>query len=291
MAISKASNSTILSGFKKYLSLNSESKLEVSILACGAGGGTPGNNANGSRGGNGGSVFGKMQPVLSTTYNLIIGGGGAGVNSNTSNPTRPNGGGGLAGNVGYGGQGGGYTGIFLGSVLQSNSVIIAGGGGSAAWDGPVLNGGAGGVTGGSGYGSGATQSAVGSKGGSGSQTAAALLGGDANGGDEGGGGGGGGGYFGGGAGSGAEGGSGGGGSSYWNSSLVYDVVAVTGAGATGGYAGITGNVNGNGGTLRISYPSSYPNLTIGGGLTYTGPTTVAGNKVYFFTAGSGGILW
>jgi hypothetical protein len=292
MAISKASNSSILKGLKKYNLISAEGFLEALVYAHGAGGGTPGNNPNGSRGGNGGMVFGKCKITLGANYNIVIGGGGLAINSATANPSRPNGGGGLAGGVGYGGQGGGYTGLFLGSVSQSNSVIIAAGGGGASWDGSPISGGAGGgLIGVDGYGGGATQSAVGFKGGSGTQTASALLGGDADGGDEGGGGGGGGGYYGGGAGSGAQGGAGGGGSSYWNPSIASDAFTVTGGGATGGYAAITGTSNGNNGTMTIAYPLSYQNLTIGGGLTYSGPTIIGNNKVYFFTAGSGSFLW
>jgi hypothetical protein len=45
---------------------------------------------------------------------------------------------------------------------------------------------------------------------------------------------------------------------------------------------------GGSGIVIISYSSSYPDLTsIGVGLTYSGPVTAGGNKIYTFTAGTG----
>jgi hypothetical protein len=55
----------------------------------------------------------------------------------------------------------------------------------------------------------------------------------------------------------------------------------------GGKANSAGG-NGGSGIVIIRYTSSYPDLTsISGGLTYSGPVTSGGNKIYTFTAGTG----
>jgi hypothetical protein len=42
----------------------------------------------------------------------------------------------------------------------------------------------------------------------------------------------------------------------------------------------------------LRYADTYPNLTsISGGLTYSGPVSTGGNKVYTFTAGTGTVIF
>jgi hypothetical protein len=50
---------------------------------------------------------------------------------------------------------------------------------------------------------------------------------------------------------------------------------------------VTGGSGGSG-TVIIAYPDSFPALSsIGGGLTYSQPTSRAGFRLYVFTAGTG----
>lgn len=87
----------------------------------------------------------------------------------------------------------------------------------------------------------------------------------------------------------------------------------TGGYATGNTAGVSGTANrggggsgsafmvdasggvaggaGGSGVVILRYPSEYANLTVGAGLTYTGPTTVGIYKVYEFTAGTGTVTF
>ena len=161
------------------------------------------------------------------------------------------GGGGLCGTQGFGGQGGGYSGLFISSVAQANSVLIAGAGGGGAYEAGT-NGGAGGGSSGA-----AGANGVDAGGGGGTQIAggtaptnaipgSALQGGNPLiSGDGGGGGGGGGGYWGGGGGSGTNPGSaGGGGSGYINTTYITSGATTQGAGSAGGGAGSKGT-NGN----------------------------------------------
>jgi hypothetical protein len=48
---------------------------------------------------------------------------------------------------------------------------------------------------------------------------------------------------------------------------------------------------GGSGVVIIRYPNIYGNLTVGAGLTFTGPTTVGEYKVYQFTSGSGSVTF
>ena len=192
------------------------------------GGGGGGGNQGASQGGGGGNTVGLLQLTYGTTYRLLVGGGGLFMNSNTSSGPPVTGGGGIVGSSGYGGQGGGYTGLFETSVAFANSLLIAGGGGGGAWEvdsytattagqtwgrnggngggtvgiqGGGINTSTGGIntgTGGNTGGGGGTQSAGGSaSNASGSTAGSELTGGSpATSGDNGGGGGGGGGYYG-----------------------------------------------------------------------------------------------
>lgn len=257
---------------------------QVQVFAWGGGG--AGGYASGA-GGGGGAVNGYFDAFLGSNYAVVVGGGGSTRAPNGGpGPTVP-GGGGFAGNLGYGGQGGGYSGIFLNSSSQANALLIAGGGGGGAYEG--ANGGAGGgssgLAGGNGAqagGGGGTQSSGGS---SVSQWGSALQGGSSGSeGDSGGSGGGGGGYFGGGAGSNTNPGSaGGGGSGFYNSSYVTGATLTAGSGTTpgdssnslrGSYGngGASGANNGTQGILIIRYlgaqRGSGGTVTSSGGYTY-----------------------
>lgn len=54
--------------------------------------------------------------------------------------------------------------------------------------------------------------------------------------------------------------------------------------------GVAGGAGGSG-IVILRYPVEYSNLTVGAGLTYSGPTTVGSYKVYQFTAGSGTVTF
>tara|TARA_B100001769_G_scaffold178724_1_gene141106 strand:+ start:16 stop:1767 length:1752 start_codon:yes stop_codon:yes gene_type:complete len=252
-------------GSDDTLSLSNGQTVTGTIKLWGAAGGTdysPGNNAH--RGGGG--------AFASATFNYV---------SDGTNLIFSVGQGGISGaKAGSGGNGGGYSGVFLGSKTHSNALIVVGGGGGGG-DSTGYNGAEAGAFGGSGSGaynggSGGTQNAGGGfvnpfGAGSVSPTAgSALAGGHGGGtqsrqqsagyngggiqGQEGGGynagGGGGAGYYGGGGGAGGNGGSGGGGgSSYYN---------------TGSYwSGTPSSAAGSGGTSGGASDSNYPGGTVG----------------------------
>jgi hypothetical protein len=139
----------------------------------GAGGG--GSQVGGSSGGNGGATVGTFYLLPTNTYYLVIGQGGAsrgaGAGPSTGPPTSGIGGGGLAGTQGFGGEGGGLTGLFLNSITLgyetstglnsdatqipginttintgsgSGPILIAGGGGGGAYDDTIHPGAVGG---------------------------------------------------------------------------------------------------------------------------------------------------
>jgi len=190
--------------------------------------------------------------------------------------------GGISGTkAGSGGNGGGYSGVFLGSKTHGNALIVVGAGGgggdSAGYNG--AEGGAFGGNGSSGYtgGGGGQQGAGGAGGGNpfggatvlptagsaltgghggGNQArsqAAAYNGGGIQGQEPGGyqgGGGGGAGYYGGGGGAGGNGGSGGGGGSSWYNTGSY-------------WSGTPSSTAGNGGTSGGASDSNYPGGGVG----------------------------
>lgn len=173
-------------------------------------------------GGDGGYIQGTVTFNQGQSYKVRV--GGAGANSRSlNNPAATFTGAGLKAETtggGYpGAQGGGYTGLFLSSATQANTILIASGGGGGSED--PATGGNGGIpngadgSNGSRAGKGATQSGGGA-GVGGAQSGTALKGG--NGAGEGAGGGGG--YFGGGGGGPEGAGAAGGGSSYFNPTLV-----------------------------------------------------------------------
>lgn len=207
--------------------------------------------AGGGYGGTGGFARGSMTMTAGQTYKIRVGGGGK-TASNSVGYAGGFGGGGLCGKSNNSGtdwktgSAGGLTGLFINSVAQGNSRIIAGGGG-----GGRNGGGGGGSSGQNGAntgngrgGGGGTQSAGGVRGinsvsryNIGSTNGAALTGGKgATGtGTNYSGGGGGGGYWGGGGGSGNNyvGGSGGGGSGYLAGTSIVTTDRVNQVGSQG----------------------------------------------------------
>lgn len=229
-------------GFGGSTSIAGEPTFNISVKLWGAGGngGAVGGWSFGAAAGGGGYVSATFSlPTIYRGTNLILQVGQQGFGVGT--PFQRGFGGGCTADNGpnidnrYGGGGGGYTGIFLGSVSQANALAIAGGGGgggsSRAGAGNV-GGAGGGTTGANGTaaydgfgpygGRGGTQSAGGSAPYDPQPySARALQGGAAWTNNYGGGGGGG--YFGGGGGGYAEAntmGGGGGGSGYVNPSFV-----------------------------------------------------------------------
>ena len=213
----------------KTYTLRSSSNVVTTLDAKGAGGGT--SVTRSVKGGAGGRATGTFTFVKNQTYKLQVASKGS--NGNDGTGGFPGGGTGGGGD-GKGGAGGGYTGLFITSVTQANSILIAGGGGGGAND-PATGGAGGGETGGDASsvprgGEGGTQSAGGAQGtvGTNGSDGAALQGGD-------GAGGGGGGYFGGGGGGRFSGccadGAGGGGSGFKHGTLITDGTLTTGGGA------------------------------------------------------------
>ena len=222
--------------------ITANANIGTKIYAVGGGGGT--DTYRQSPGGSGGAAQGTFSFEQGKTYKLIVGGGAIGATDGYGRATGGYGGGGngsaaiatyATGPREVSGGGGGYTGLFLNSVSQTNAILIAGGGGGGAND-PAFGGSGGGLTGGNGSnapsrgGTGGTQSSGGTGGSSGS----ALKGGSGTAA------GGGGGYFGGGGGyysGGLADGAGGGGSGYINSTSItngsFDATNSAGGGRPG----------------------------------------------------------
>jgi len=260
-----------------YYTITTNGTIAANFVLNGAGGGG-GSNANGSVtnptiGGNGGQTIGSYTLVAGTTYYLLVGAGGAFVRDGGGQPSVGAGGGGNVGTSGYGGQGGGYTGLFANSISQANAIMMAGGGGGGSWEvnpSTPSGGAGGGLSGNAGAngtpnpapapttigGGGGTQTAGGS--GSASNPGLALQGGSSGGSDTNGGGGGGGGYYGGGGGSGDGNGSGGGGGSGYLIPSVISGTTTAGAGSAGG-VGMPGGQNvvtyGANGSATMTYVS------------------------------------
>lgn len=102
----------------------------IELWGGGGGGGRPGGWAYGADGGAGGYSWGWINTdVVTAGSTLVLQVGGGGALGGTS-ATFPGGGYVIGGGDNrYGSAGGGYTGIFLGSVTQANAILIAGGGG------------------------------------------------------------------------------------------------------------------------------------------------------------------
>lgn len=141
-----------------------------------------------TNGGNGGNVVGDVVLEFGKTYQLVVGKAGA-----VAGTTGAGGGG-----KGFtnGGSGGGFTGLFLSSVIQENSILIAGGGGGGSVS--RVGGAGGGLNGSNGDGGGGGTQTAGGAAFAAGENGSALKGGDGQDATNGGGAGGGG-YFGGGA--------------------------------------------------------------------------------------------
>jgi hypothetical protein len=288
MSISSLKTKTISSS---SLLVGNSIELLASFVLNGASGGGGNYSGGSSPSGAGGRVTGSLSIPRGTSYFLLVGARGLSMPPESGTGARPVGGGGLAGTLGYGGQGGGYSGIFTGSsAIHANAIMIAGGGGGGgSGSNTALAGGAGGgATGANGNGGGAGSGGTQSAGGAGFSAGSALLGGDCTTSDFGGGGGGGGGYYGGGAGGNGSptDSGGGGGSSYFHPTLVLSPTTTSGAGA----ASVGGTSNGLNGSIVLTIPTSWGNLTIGGGLTQTSSTSGT-NTIYTFTAGTGTVTF
>lgn len=103
-------------------------------------------------------------------------------------------------------------------------------------------------------------------------------------------------YYGGGGGGGsfnvgtANGGLGGGGNG--GNQSIASTAGTANTGGGGGGRGVGPASAGGSGVIIFAYSSSYPDLTVGAGLTYTVDTTTrTGYKIYRFTAGTGTISW
>ena len=105
----------------------------VQFTMWGAGGG--GGSRTAGIGGAGGYTAGGYELLVGDILHICVGGGGdprsnAGVTAGECGGAL----GGMNAGVEYGGCGGGYTGIFRNSMVQSNAILIAGGGGGAGAD-------------------------------------------------------------------------------------------------------------------------------------------------------------
>jgi len=121
----------------------------VDIYAWGGGGagGTPGGWTFGAAGGAGGSAYGQLLVTPNIPYTVVVAAGGL---INTMTNAWPGGGPASINNIDnrYGGGGGGYSGVFQGTISQANALLIAGGGGGGGSSraGAGNTGGAGGGT-------------------------------------------------------------------------------------------------------------------------------------------------
>lgn len=228
--------------------ITSDADITTRVFAVGAGGGR--SIVRSVSGGSGGAAQGITTFYSGETYILRIGGAGQDGGSGGFS-----GGGNGGGGHGRGGGGGGLTGLFKGSVSQSNAIIIAGGGGGGSND-PATGGSGGGASGGRGSnggraGGGGTQSG-GGNGTGGGQDGSALQGGT-------GAAGGGGGYFGGGGGQYVGGccadGAGGGGSGFLSSTLLKESSFSSSNSAGGGTPG-------NSGTFKIDRVSIVKQIVV-----------------------------
>ena len=258
------------------------------VHAWGGGGGAYPGVGSTLGGGSGGYTTGVVATTNANSFVVVVGQGGdaRGDNQGTG-PTTRYGGGGAATVLGWGGHGGGLSGVFTGTGTvfsgataqpgaQARAILLAGGGGGNG-DGGQSGGEGGGLSGNNIY----TSNGSSPRGtyGAGLQTdsnngvdgaaqkGSALTGGTASGGDNGGGGGGGSGYYGGGGGTGANGvpNAGGGGSGYVGGSpgvtitsanSINSVLRVNVANSSSPYYANTAGMSGNGASSPTSQPSS-----------------------------------
>jgi hypothetical protein len=254
-------------GAESALSITQGTGVTVTV---GAGGGTGG--GNGGQGSN--SVF---SSITST------GGGFGATNGNAGGGGGSGGGGGAANGTGQQYGGGARTASPVqgfnggpGEPNFSNGFWSAGGGGSGAGQAGTASGSYNGGQGGAGLSSSITTAAVTRAGGGSGGT-----------------------YVGAGGGLGKAGGAGGGGQGGgYNGSVYFAGVAGagnTGSGGGGGYGEIFQSPNGGGaggsGVVIIRYLSSLPNISVGGGLSFSGPSVAGGYKIYTFTGGTGTVTF
>lgn len=259
----------------------------------GGGGGAGGFRTNAGTSGGNSSSEAAVSLLPSTNYTVTIGGGGAGVSSDSAfgtqgsetifnNITSAGGGRGSGGGAGQpgtaGGSGGGGGAIYSGSQPGGAGTTGQGsGGGSGSFNGAGGGGGAGAVGNSSGGFSGAS---------GGSGLASTITGSSVTYA----GGGGGGGYD-----SGGGGGSGGGGRGAKGSSTqVTSLPGTTNTGSGGGGGAHSGGVAqpssaGGSGVVILRYSNAYT-ITVGAGLTGTTSTT-GSDKVTTITAGTGNVSW
>lgn len=128
------------------ITVSSDITVDVTLVG-GGGASTVTSSNNGTFGGRGGVVNFRFTFKSGVVYKLVIGGGSS---TTTGGRTYTLNAGASTGNVEM--YGGGYSGLFLGSVSQANAIAVAGGGGSgvilggaSASPSTVTNGGNGGV--------------------------------------------------------------------------------------------------------------------------------------------------
>jgi len=268
------------------------------LVVAGGGGSGTGASAQAGAGGAGGFLTGSLSVAGATSYTVTVGGGGAentnGTNSVFSSVTSTGGGkggsntntltNGSTGGSGGGGSGSGFTGRAGGAGTAGQ--------GNAGGLGILFGGSTGGGCGGGGGAGAVGADGVGNVGGNGGVGLANPIVGSTIGQNVAGtyylaGGGGGTNRLSSGAAVGT-GGNGGGGAGQPSTGGT-NGTANTGGGAGGGQA--AGGGIGGSGVVILAYPATLSDLTsIGVGLTYT-KTTLSGNTVYTFTAGTGLISW
>ena len=266
MAISKASTSSIISGFPKYnnlIEVSATPRLSVEYLIVGGGGGGSRNNYSGGGGGGGGFVEGIFYPTTGTSYTLTVGSGGSGASGGNTPGTD-----GQSSSI-FGFSAGGGNGDSLNNNPSGFPQYSAPGYGTS--DGEAADGGGGAA--------GPSYSINGGPG------LPSSISGSVS-------------YYGGGGGGGRRNGSGrssggvgggGAGSDSGNASVAGS--SNTGGGGGGGSTGGGISASGGSGVVIIAYPDFYPALTsITAGLAYSQPSRT-GYRVYsFYGAGQTGTI-
>ena len=125
-------------GYLYTLTFNTDVSVNLLLKGGNGGGGFNYNGVGGTwnpYGGGGAWAYSQFHFAKNVQYKILIGGGGSSQNPSTNPGSYVNGGGGLTGNTGFGGQGGGYTGLFTsGGDSIGNTILIAGGGGGGAYE-------------------------------------------------------------------------------------------------------------------------------------------------------------
>jgi hypothetical protein len=297
-ALPTANGSTLVAttaGVMSWSATGPSAPSTVEYLVVGGGGGSAGSNAGVGGGGGGGAGGFRTASGFSVSagvgYTVTVGGGGSAGGTNTdgtkgsdsvfSSITSTGGGfgsisppytGGSGGSGGGGSAAAGSNGG-AGNTPSTSPSQGSNGGGGANNAGPFY--GAGGGGGASAVGTAGTGSVAGN---GGNGTASSITGSSVT-------------YAGGGGGGITTGGTAGtGGSGGGGNAGSAGTTNRGGGGGGGNVSNATGSAGGSG-IVVIAYPSTSADLaSIGGGLTYT-KTTVGGNTIYTFTAGTGTIQW